>query len=198
MAIQTRVIAHHLILSGYGFWLANDPRGSGSEFIRQPKFEELGAIHHGRKSIQPTRQELRAFYQRANPRLEHTPLWFAPTLRTHIGKAISDFMSRKRYTVWACSVGSNHVHLCIRVHRDGYQQMWAELTEATREALINDQLVQKTHPVWADRPYSVYLHTPDDIRRVIKYIEENPAKEGLLSQRWSFIKEYDGWPLARK
>lgn len=29
------IIAHHLILHGYGHWLPNDPRGSGSREIRQ-------------------------------------------------------------------------------------------------------------------------------------------------------------------
>ena len=28
------VIAYHLILTNYGFWLPNDPRGSWSEFVR--------------------------------------------------------------------------------------------------------------------------------------------------------------------
>jgi len=37
-------LADHLILTSYGFWLGNDPRGSGSDRLRQGKFAELGPI----------------------------------------------------------------------------------------------------------------------------------------------------------
>jgi len=47
------VIGHHLILHGYGHWLPNDPRGSGSEELRQDKLAGLGPIHLGRKKSQP-------------------------------------------------------------------------------------------------------------------------------------------------
>ena len=43
------VIGAHHILMLYAHWAVNDPRGSGSEQIRDPKFKFLGDIHHGRK-----------------------------------------------------------------------------------------------------------------------------------------------------
>lgn len=43
------VIAHHLVLMGYGHWLPNDIRGSGSDEIRNELLAVLGEIHHGRK-----------------------------------------------------------------------------------------------------------------------------------------------------
>lgn len=55
-----RVIAVHLVLTLYGHWAVNDPRGSGSSDFIDHKFEPLGAIHFGRapKSEQPTRRQL--------------------------------------------------------------------------------------------------------------------------------------------
>jgi hypothetical protein len=41
----------------------------------------------------------------------------------------------------------------------------------------------------------VFLDHPDDIRRTIRYVEQNPIKDGLPAQVWPFVKEYDGWPL---
>ena len=77
MTPQRRIIiAHHLILSGYGHWLPNDPRGSGSEEIREEKLSDLGPIHHGRKQIQPPRRELKQFYRDANLLLDFEPIWF--------------------------------------------------------------------------------------------------------------------------
>jgi hypothetical protein len=50
------------------------------------------------------------------------------------------------------------------------------------------------HPVWSSRPYKVFPYSPDDVRHVVAYIENNPIKEGLAEQRWPFVKTYDGFP----
>ena len=60
-------LAAHLILTGYGHWLPNDPRGRGLTSIRKDELEELGPIHHGRKKVPPPRDELRNFYRSATP-----------------------------------------------------------------------------------------------------------------------------------
>lgn len=70
------IIAHHLVLMGYGHWFPNDIRGSGSDEIRKELIRELGEIHHGRKRIQPSKPELRAFHRLAEPLLEQPVLWF--------------------------------------------------------------------------------------------------------------------------
>src|SRR3954447_24140189 len=36
------VIAYHLILTFYGFWLPNDPRGSWSDFVRAWELRRFG------------------------------------------------------------------------------------------------------------------------------------------------------------
>jgi REP element-mobilizing transposase RayT len=190
------ILAHHIVLSSCGFWLSNDPRGSGSDEIRAPKLDPLGPIHHGRQRLQPSRDELRRFYQQAFPRLDQTPIWFDEAKRSVIAEAFADVVTRCRYTVWACFIGSNHAHLCIRRHRDPYQTMWGSLTAQTRTSLIARGLAPEFHRVWAERPYSVFLHTPEDIRRVIAYIENNAPREGLPAQRWPFVRAYDGWPFA--
>jgi REP element-mobilizing transposase RayT len=184
------VIAHHLILSSYGFWLANDPRGSGSDTIRQPKFEELGPIHHGRKRLQPTREELRAFYQAATPRLDFAPLWFDQQVRDLLTNSIGETVRKNRYTVWACAIVRNHVHLCVRRHRDTYQVMWDKLTERSRDEASTAGVIPAGHPLWAHRPYSVYLYDREDVLRTIAYIEQNPLKDGLSPQRQAFITPY--------
>ena len=195
--LRPRILAHHLVLSGYGFWLANDPRGSGSPELRVQKFADLGPIHPRRKRLQPSRAELREFYRNATPRLEHKPIWFDERMRQRIGTIFDAVITRSGYTVWACSAGSNHAHLCVRVHRDSYQTMWEKLTAQVRTTFVAEGLVDAAHPLWADRPYSVYLHSPEDIARVVEYIAENPTKEGLTQQAWGFVRSYDGWPERR-
>jgi REP element-mobilizing transposase RayT len=192
MLAGRRILAHHLILSAYGFWAANDLRGSGSEEIREHKFDELGPIHHGRKRQQPTRAELRAFHEKVTPKLEYAPLWFDERCRQIIGDAFGQVIRRCNYTVWECFVGSNHAHLCIRYHRDKYETMWGNLTAQARASLIAANVAPEMHPVWANRPWSSYCYTPDDIVRTNQYILDNATKEGLPVQRWEFVRPYDG------
>ena len=53
-------------------------------------------------------------------------------------------------------------------------------------------------PVWGGPGWKVFLYSPEDIRRTIRYIQNNPTKLGLPPQRWGFVKDYDGWPLHKK
>jgi hypothetical protein len=62
---QPLVIAYHLIWTAYGWWLPNDPRGSGSRTIRQEIIADLGELHYGRKQVQPADRDVRDFYQHA-------------------------------------------------------------------------------------------------------------------------------------
>jgi REP element-mobilizing transposase RayT len=188
------VIAHHLILHGYGHWLPNDLRGSGSDEVREKRFSELGPIHYGRKKVQPPRDELREFFREAEPLLTFERLWFDDAKRQAIGESIGEVVEKQGYTCWGCAVLKNHVHLCIRRHRDAGRIMWHNFADATRTRTGRFANIHQHHPVWSERPYDVFLYTPDDVRRVIAYIRANPAKELIAPQLWSFVKEYDGWP----
>jgi len=44
--------------------------------VTQEKLRELGPIHHGRKRIQPSRQELSQFFRKAEPLLKFERIWF--------------------------------------------------------------------------------------------------------------------------
>ena len=83
------------------------------------------------------------------------------------------------YTVWACAVLRNHAHLCVRRHRDNGRMIWERFADGARNAVREFADVPPDHRVWSERPYSVFLYTPEDVRRVIAYIEQNPLKEGL-------------------
>lgn len=74
--IRNVVKAAHLVLTAYGHWMPNDPRGSGSEEIRKLGLEMLGPIHFGRKRVQPPRTQLRAFHREAMQILKHEVIWF--------------------------------------------------------------------------------------------------------------------------
>src|SRR6476646_7520149 len=98
------VLASHLVFMGYGHWLPNDLRGSGSSEIRKSELEQLGDIHFGRKEDQPTRDELRAFFRAAEPLLEHNVIWFDENTREKIACAFAEVIKQFGYTLWAFAI----------------------------------------------------------------------------------------------
>jgi REP element-mobilizing transposase RayT len=194
------IIGHHLIWTLYGHWLSNDLRGSGSDELRQEKFADLGPIHHGRKPEheQPSRKELCAFYKEAEPLLDYPRFWLDAAKRQAVGACIGDLVKQKSYTVWACAVLSNHIHLVIRRHRDDALRMWHTFANAIRLRLREFSEIDDRHPVLSDRPYKVFLRNPHEVRTRVVYVERNPEKEGLRPQHWDFVIEYNNWPFHKK
>jgi REP-associated tyrosine transposase len=198
--MRRRIVAHHLILTLYGHWGVNDPRGSGSVGFYDEKFEDLGPIHRGRKPAreQPSREELRAYHAAAGELMSHRVLWLDAAKRQATAEAFGEVVRGRGYTCYACAVLTNHAHVLIRIHRDEALTMWQALANESRLRLRRFEDVDDGHPVWGARPYKVFLYTPADVERVIGYIEGNPGKEGLEAQRYAFVKAYDGWPLHKK
>ena len=190
------ILAHHLIFTAYGHWLPNDLRGSNSLEVRQPRFADLGEIHPGRRPEheQPSAEQLRDFYRRAEPRLEHRTVWFDYAKRQAVGQAFAVVIRAERYTAWACAVLADHAHLLVRRHRDDGCTLWRKFAQAAAQTLRTSGEVPSDHPVWGNRPYSVFKDSPDSIRVCVDYINRNPAKHGLPDQHWPFIQRYDGWP----
>src|SRR4051812_33443711 len=91
-------IALHLVISGYGHWLPNDPRGSGSVEVKQEELKDLGPLHLGRKRKQPSKQELREFYHKAEELLEFETLWFEKRARIVIAEALEVVAKEFGYT----------------------------------------------------------------------------------------------------
>lgn len=185
-----------MVWSGYGHWIPNDPRGSGSIEVRSPELEGLGPLHFGRKGEQPSREELRAFYKRAKALLEFEPFWFDERMRQATGEAFGRAAAAHGYTLWAFAVCSNHGHAVVRTHRDRSEVIWENLAQEARTVLRATAGIDPRHPVWSNRPYKVFLHTPEDVIDRIDYVVKNPEKEGLSRQEWPFVKPYPKAPKA--
>ena len=46
------------------------------------------------------------------------------------------------------------------------------------------------HTPWARGCWNVFLDTEEHVQRAIKYVEDNPLKEGLPPQKWTFVVPY--------
>ncbi|MCY2932262.1 MAG: hypothetical protein NTV86_22760 [Planctomycetota bacterium] len=104
-------------------------------------------------------------------------------------------MQSRPYTCYACAIMSDHVHLLLRKHRDLVEDMIDRFQSVSRLRLRDLSLRPPDHPVWGGPGWKVFLDHPDEIRRTIRYIENNPVKLALPRQTWGFVKPYDGWPL---
>jgi len=175
-----------------------------SRTIRNDIIAELGELHYGRKKVQPNSEKLKSFFRKTREVLKFPLLEFSEAEMIALGTAVSDCVSRHRYTCYACAIMPDHVHILIRRHRDRSEEMVVRLQEATRLLIQRDHAErwcgspEEAHPVWGGPGWKVFLDHPQDIRRTIRYIEENPVKIHRPVQRWDFITPYDGWPFAGK
>ena len=193
---QPLVIAYHLIWTAYGWWLPNDPRGSGSRAIASDVVAELGELHYGRKRVQPAGRVVREFYERAARVLKHAVLSFDEDARRLVGDAFAEVIAAECYTCYACAVMPDHVHILIRKHKHRAEQMMENLKDASRAKLIAAGKRPADHPTWtAGGGWKVFLDHPTEVRRTITYIEKNPRRLGLPEPRWPFVRTYDNWPL---
>jgi REP element-mobilizing transposase RayT len=190
------VVAYHLIWTAYGWWLPNDPRGSGSHSVVSDVIAAFGELHFGRKQVQPSGGQVRDFYRRAAQVLCHPLLTFDEAARDVIAAAFGEVIATNRYTCYACAIMPDHVHLLIRKHKHTAEEMADRHKAVSRLRLCEADHRTPDHPTWCGGcVWHVFLDHPDEVRRTIRYIENNPISLGLPIQRWPFIKPYDGWPL---
>jgi len=189
------VIGYHLVWTGYGWWLPNDPRGSMSHVLRCDLLAELGKLHYGRKKVQPASRIIRDFFKNSEALLRFPVLTFTDRDIRCIANAFEEEIAGQRYTCYACAMMPDHVHILIRKHKHPAEEMIRNLQRASHLALRREGLVDLEHPVWGGPGWKVFLDCPEDVWRTVKYIQDNPINARLPAQSWSFVKEYDDWPL---
>jgi hypothetical protein len=153
------VAGNHLIWTGYGWWLPNDPRGSSSTRVCSAAIAGLGELHPGRKKIQPAGRVIREFYEIAADTLKHDLLTFSDREIVIVGESFGKVIRDRSYTCYAAAIMPDHVHLLIRKHRDDAETMIAVLQEASRIAVLEFGGRPVTHPVWGGPGWKVFLET---------------------------------------
>ena len=151
------VIAYHLIWTAYGWWLPNDPRGSMSRFVASDLLSELGAVHFGRKHVQPARSKLLDFFAGSSDLLDHARLTFDAVAFQTIAGAFAQTIALCRYTCYGCAIMPDHVHLVIRKHKHSAEEMIWNLQRESRLLLIERGPRDREHPVWGGHGWKVFL-----------------------------------------
>ncbi len=196
--VEFMVIAYHLILANYGFWLPNDQRGSWSEFVRSWEIFLAG----GRATKVTTRRSVADRPHDARRReaakaaLVRPPVVFTGLQARALGMGFARFAAGSKCSILACSILPRHTHLVL----DRPPYMVEQAANLLKGAATSELLRQQLHPFadspyadgrlptpWARKQWACFLNTDLDVRRAIEYVERNPLKEGLKKQRWSFV-----------
>lgn len=194
---------YHIILPMYGFWLPNDPRGSWSEFVW--KWE---LVRFGKATKMPVRRELQELTEAeiqqrevARNALKYAPVSITGQQAVSIARGFAQRATGSNYSVWACAIMPEHTHLVLARHSYKVEQMAKLLKAAATASIIKDG----RHPLsgcksrdgafprmWAESFWKVYLDSEEQIDTAIRYVNENPEREGKKCQSWSFVSPFRG------
>lgn len=192
------VKAYHVIFCAYGFWLPNDPRGSWSDFVRS-----WDLLRFGKATKTTQRRSLAGVphdysqRQQAKQALKHPPVSFSGRQALSVSVGFRNAIARSGYCFYACSILPEHVHAVLARSRYHIEYVVGQLKGEATKQLKRDglhpfgQLADPPSP-WGRNCWKVYLNTEAAIRRAIRYVEQNPVKEGKPLQHWSFAT-----PLAQ-
>ncbi len=196
------VIATHAIISAYGFWLPNDPRGSWSEFVGAWEL-----FRSGRATKVTTRRSLAGRPHNNTARLEakkslkYPAVCFTGVQARAVARGFGAYLKRSGVCMHACSIMPDHAHLVIARHSTPVQQIAIQLKGASTRQLNAEGIhpldgfvtkAGRTPNAWSRGEWKVFLNEPKDVHRAIRYVENNPMRDRLPPQRWRFVTPYDG------
>jgi REP element-mobilizing transposase RayT len=186
-------LAYHVILGMYGFWLPNDPRGSGSSYVGSRALRRFGAATKV-ATTQSVAQRPHDWQRRlaAKRAIKYPPVRLAGLQALALGRGFADFQKKNGLLVWACSILPDHLHVVIGQPRLAPTQMKTQLKGAAVRRLKIEGIHPEVPKVFARDGRCVFLDAAEEVWRTVDYVEQNPVKEGLRRQFWSFVTPFDG------
>jgi REP element-mobilizing transposase RayT len=194
------VHGYHLIITNYGTWLPNDPRGSWTDFVAAwelfragsaRRTSRSGSLHDGRHVILQ-----RSRIQKA---LRNSPVQWTGQQALDVANGFAKCAHKYSLTIWACAILPEHTHLVLARTGKSCEVMAGFLkAEATSELLRHDrhpfasESDKKPRSPWSRRHWQSYLDNQAAIDTAIAYTTDNPIREGKARQRWSFISPFQG------
>lgn len=190
------ILGYHVILGFYGFWLPNDPRGSGSDFVASWELARFGPATKvtSTKSVAgvPHDRRLRLAAKEA---LKYPPVVLNGVQARAVGRGFAEAVEAGGHPVYACSILPEHVHLVFGPLKCKVETVVPRFKQRATMRLIEEgihPLADHAGPdgppkVWARNGWTNYIDSEDEMERCIVYVEKNPIKEGKPLQRWPFV-----------
>lgn len=193
----------HLCWGTYGFWLPNDPRGSGSRRVYADHLKPFGeaTFVEDRRRSRARHGHDRSLRRAAKEALMRPAVLFDGRQARCVGLAFGELLGELDIPVWACTVLPDHVHLVVGpsgIHGDVLsQRLKGRATRALVAAGIHPFLTEmdergQVPKCWQELQWPVFKYDPASVRQAIRYVEDNPLKDGKKRQRWSFVTSYTG------
>ena len=192
---------YHVIWPAYGFWLPNDPRGSWSETVYAWELLRYGKATKRIERIVIDSERYARWRSEAQRALKYPPVSFSDQQILQIGLGFQSYIQKSELTVWACSILREHVHLVLGRHKYKAEIAVNLLKGAASKQILSTQ----NHPMqsyfrglsrlpsmWGEGQWIVYLDTEEAIVNAIRYVNENPIREGLSQQNWGFVTRFEG------
>jgi REP element-mobilizing transposase RayT len=196
------MLAFHGIFTAYGFWLPNDPRGSWSDWVASWELFRAGGKATSvrtRRSVAGVQHDVAARLA-AKRALVREPVLLSGVQARAIGRGFTTAVEKSGHHLLACSILPDHVHMVVKASRHKPTVVIGHLKREASLALLREDL----HPFqeerrrdgtlpscWAENSWRVYLDDVEEVLRAIRYVEQNPLKEGKRRQRWSFVRPLD-------
>ena len=119
---------YHLIMTAYGFWLPNDPRGSWSDFVGAWELRKFGpATKTNEKRSLAWDPHDSADRIAAKRSLKYPPVRFDESQRNLIAEGFATAVAESGYDVYACCIGYDRVHLVVARHQRSIEQIASHL-----------------------------------------------------------------------
>jgi hypothetical protein len=191
------MIAFHLIMSAYGFWLPNDPRGSWSDFVGSWELLKFGPptkVNDDRNYAKDPHDVQRR--RAAKQALKYPPVRFNDAHRDTIARGFARACAEASYTCLACCIGYDHSHLVMKAHERDITVIAGHLkAQATRS--LTDAGIHPLHGFtgkrgglptpWSEGCWKVFIDDLEQLRVAIAYVQAHPRKEHLPDQHWEFV-----------
>lgn len=195
------VIAFHVILGVYGFWLPNDPRGSKSHFVWADNLKQFGDATYveTNNSVAATKHDSN-FRKRAKRALIYPAVQLNGHQANAIGDGFNDAVKKCDIHIVACSILPEHTHLVLMRSAKSIEWTVAQLKRRSgwklRESGLHPMEQHRTpdgrvHSVWGREFWVVYITEQNHLEAALRYVENNPLKEGKKRQNWSFVRCFD-------
>jgi REP element-mobilizing transposase RayT len=187
-------------MTAYGFWLPNDPRGSWSDVVRAWELLLFGpATKVSEKRSLAKKSHNYVNRLSAKNLLARQAVEFTGIQARAIARGFANHCQRSNCIIHACAILPTHCHLVVARHTYAIEQIARLLKGAATAELFREKL----HPFqdqpyrngnlptpWARHQWSVFLDSPQDILRAIRYVNDNPIRERRRAQDWSCITPY--------
>lgn len=191
------VLWYHLILTAYGFWLPNDPRGSWSDFVGSWDLYKFGPATtvNDKRSYAHDPHDVSA-RRAAKKSLLYPPVRFTEAQREAIAEGFRISVENADYVLHALCIGHDHAHAIVQRHERTIEQIARHLKskatmEPTRRGIHPLMECRKNNGAiptpWSVGEWSVFIENAAQLQTAIAYVERHPVKEGLTQQSYSFL-----------